>query len=77
MITTLSISGMNCQHCVAAVTRAIQAVPGVDSVTVDLAGARASIAGDSPAAPLIAAVVAAGYGAEAASDSATGSSVPT
>ena len=32
MTTEIEISGMNCQHCVAAVTRALEAVPGVTAV---------------------------------------------
>ena len=32
----LKIEGMMCQHCVAHVTKALQAIDGVSSVTVDL-----------------------------------------
>ena len=34
MTKTISIEGMHCQHCVAAVNEALQAVPGVTSVAV-------------------------------------------
>ncbi|MBK5966955.1 heavy metal transport/detoxification protein [Thiocystis minor] len=64
MTIELNISGLNCQHCVNAVTEAIQAVPGVESVEVDLARGLARIAGPADANALIAAVIAAGYGAE-------------
>ncbi|AFL76374.1 CopZ family metallochaperone [Thiocystis violascens] len=68
MTIELKISGMSCQHCVKAVTEAIQAVPGVESVEVDLARGVARVAGpaDADANALIAAVIAAGYGAEPA-----------
>jgi len=32
----LKVSGMTCAHCVAAVTRAVQAVPSVERVAVNL-----------------------------------------
>lgn len=34
--TTLQIEGMTCQGCVQSVTRVLQALPGVQSVTVSL-----------------------------------------
>lgn len=64
MIQTLIISGMNCQHCVRAVSDALSAVEGVDSVEVDLDAGCAKVEGRADAAALIAAVVAAGYAAE-------------
>ena len=39
----LQVTGMSCGHCVAAVTRALKAVPGVTAVTVDLAGKSATL----------------------------------
>lgn len=62
----LSISGMNCQHCVDKIERAIKAVPGVVSVDVDLAARSADVqlsASQSGGEDLVAAVVNAGYGA--------------
>ena len=32
----LQVTGMTCEHCVTAVTRAVKAVPSVEGVTVDL-----------------------------------------
>ena len=32
----LKVSGMTCGHCVAAVTRAVKAVPSVEGVAVDM-----------------------------------------
>lgn len=34
--STYSVPGMSCDHCVAAVTKEVSAVPGVDTVDVDL-----------------------------------------
>lgn len=62
----LSVSGMNCQHCVDKIERAIKAVPGVVNVEVDLAARSADVqmsASQSEAEDLVAAVVNAGYGA--------------
>jgi copper chaperone CopZ len=39
MKTTLSIAGMSCSHCVAAVTRALKDVPGVDVEQVTIGSA--------------------------------------
>ncbi len=40
---TVAVEGMTCDGCVRSVTRAVSALPGVESVTVDLAGRRASV----------------------------------
>ncbi|MEW6428477.1 MAG: heavy metal-associated domain-containing protein [Thermodesulfobacteriota bacterium] len=42
---TLKIPGMSCQHCVASITKALQAVKGVTEVSVDLARKEATYAG--------------------------------
>jgi len=62
-IQTLKISGMTCAHCAQAVTRSLQAVPGVASVEVDLAQAMARVTGEADPARLIKAVQDEGYGA--------------
>ena len=60
--TELSIKGMTCMHCVAAVEKALAAVDGVEEVVkVDLDSGRARVRGDAPAEALIAAVKEAGY----------------
>lgn len=41
--TTVTVSGMTCQHCVASVTEELQEVDGVQDVQVDLVAG-----GDSP-----------------------------
>ena len=45
MTKTISIEGMHCQHCVAAVNEALQAVPGVISVAVSLESNNAVVEG--------------------------------
>jgi len=61
----LKVTGMNCQHCVRAVEEALQAVAGVSGIDrVDLDSGRALIQGDASPQALLAAVEAAGYGAE-------------
>ncbi len=59
----LPISGMTCASCVGRVERALNKVPGVQSVSVNLANERAhvEVAGQMDAAVLIAAVEKAGY----------------
>jgi Cu+-exporting ATPase len=44
--TTLSVGGMSCQHCVAAVTKAVSALPGVSNVKVDLEAGKADLTYD-------------------------------
>ena len=59
----LVIEGMTCASCVGRVERALKAVPGVQSASVNLATERASVQGDAAldAGALIAAVARAGY----------------
>lgn len=59
--TELQITGMTCRHCVMAVTRALEDVPGVTGVEVSLEPGHAIVSG--PAAPelLIRAVEQEGY----------------
>lgn len=35
-ITTFSVSGLTCSHCVGAVSKELRALPGVTGVTIDL-----------------------------------------
>jgi len=37
----IKIKGMSCQHCVMAVTKALEEIEGIENVTVDLAGGEA------------------------------------
>jgi copper chaperone len=59
--TTLKVTGMTCNHCVMAVTKALQKVPGVESADVSLAKAQAVVQGSADAQALIAAVKEEGY----------------
>ena len=49
--TTYTVSGMTCEHCAASVKEEISAIPGVESVTVDLESG--SVAPASPMMPLM------------------------
>ena len=53
MKKTFQIEGMVCEHCAAAVKGAIASVPGVGSVSVDLAGKRAEVECDDAAVATI------------------------
>ncbi len=61
MKTVVEIEGMMCQHCVAHVTKALSAVPGVESVEVSLEEKQAAVTGTASQEALTAAVVDAGY----------------
>ena len=63
--TTYVVEGMTCGHCVAAVTKEIEAIVGVDHVEVSLDAGRATVTGAVPAEAVLAAVVEAGYTARA------------
>lgn len=62
-ISTYTVVGMTCGHCVRAVTEELGAVPGVAEVDVDLASGHVTLTGDEPPprADVAAAVIAAGY----------------
>jgi Cu+-exporting ATPase len=67
----LQIEGMTCASCVGRVEKALAAVPGVRSASVNLATERAEISGvGMDAGALVAAVERAGYGARIAADDA-------
>src|SRR5271170_3887141 len=60
---TLSISGLTCASCAGRVEKALKAVPGVTSASVNLATERASVEGAAlRRSHLVAAVRRAGYG---------------
>jgi copper chaperone len=64
----LEVQGMTCWACVKHVTKALQSVPGVGHVEVNLANGRARVQGDLPsgAQPLIAALASEDYPAQLA-----------
>ncbi|AGF78822.1 copper chaperone [Desulfocapsa sulfexigens DSM 10523] len=45
-MTTVSIKGMSCPHCVASVTKALQAIPGISNIEVNLEKNEATYRGD-------------------------------
>lgn len=59
----LSIGGMSCAGCVAAVEKALRGVPGVDEASVNFAEHTAQVSGGADSATLIQAVKDAGYDA--------------
>jgi len=64
---TLRIGGMSCNHCVHAVTRALEGVEGVSRAQVELGSGRAVVEYDEArtgVAELVAAVQEEGYSAE-------------
>ncbi len=65
--TELKIEGMSCENCVAHVTKALQAVPGVQSAEVQLEAGRAHVRHENADVPaMLAAIDDAGYEAEVA-----------
>src|SRR3954447_14616683 len=62
---TLEVTGMTCGGCVAAVERIIKATDRKAAVKVDLASGRVEADTATPAAALVTAIEAAGYGAKA------------
>jgi copper chaperone len=60
-ITQIEISGMTCQHCVNAVTRALRALPGVEAVQVRLAPGQATVSGSAQVGQLLQAIETEGY----------------
>jgi copper ion binding protein len=61
--TTVTVQGMTCGHCVAAVEQEVGRIPGVTGVEVDLATGAVVIASEAPvdAGAIAAAVDEAGY----------------
>jgi len=62
-ITTITVTGMTCGHCVAAVTEEVEKIDGVSDVAIDLGTGSVAITSDAPLddADLSAAVDVAGY----------------
>lgn len=61
MSMVLEVRGMSCGHCVAAITSAVTALPGVIDVDVDLAGSLVRIGGTPSPASVSEAIEDAGY----------------
>jgi copper chaperone len=60
----LKISGMTCEHCVRAVTKALKGVAGVTGAEVTLQPGQAIVHGEAGPSDLISAVTNEGYEAE-------------
>ena len=61
METTLKISGMTCNHCVMAVSKALKEVAGVEKVEVSLERGEAKVSGAALRERLVAVVKEEGY----------------
>jgi len=61
MSLVLEVRGLSCAHCVATVTSAVSALPGVTGVEVDLAGGVVRVDGTPDATAVGAAIDDAGY----------------
>ncbi|CAM3661031.1 heavy-metal-associated domain-containing protein [Polaromonas hydrogenivorans] len=74
-IIDLQVEGMSCGSCVKHVTQALQPLPGVSGVEVDLASGRVRVSGELAQGgdSLVAALAAAGYPAKLATGSSTSS----
>ncbi|WP_277425531.1 CopZ family metallochaperone [Deinococcus psychrotolerans] len=59
--TELMVTGMTCAHCQSAVTRALEGVPGVKEVSVDLSSGLARVRGEADRQALLDAVEEEGY----------------
>ena len=64
-MSSITVSGMMCQHCLNAVTKAMEAVPGSGNVKVDLSSGVAEWDGSASVQSMIDAVTAQGYTAKA------------
>ena len=62
--TRLKITGMTCEHCVRAVTKALEGVPGVEKADVTLEPGEAVVHGKTDTTALITVVEEEGYKAE-------------
>jgi copper chaperone len=58
----LTVTGMSCDHCVRAVTRAVRGVPGAGPVAVDLDRGTVAVHGDPDPQAVRAAIAGEGYG---------------
>lgn len=60
-MTTYTVTGMTCGHCVASVTEEVTALPGVLDVQVDLDGGLLTVTGEATSEEVRGAVQEAGY----------------
>jgi copper chaperone len=50
-MTTIKVEGMSCKHCVAAVTKALEGIEGLERISVDLEKGEASFDEKKPVDP--------------------------
>lgn len=50
---SITVKGMTCNHCRMSVTKALEALPGVSKVNVDLLSGKASYEADPPLDPAV------------------------
>lgn len=60
-MATVKIEGMSCQHCVASVKDALEKIPGVSAVTVELDKKQAQYKGEVDAEAVKAAIIGIGF----------------
>ncbi|MGE2717460.1 heavy-metal-associated domain-containing protein [Mycolicibacterium litorale] len=61
MSLKLEVDGMSCAHCVASITKAVEPLPGVTCVAVDLDAAVVTVTGEPDEAAVVAAIEDCGY----------------
>ena len=61
MSLLLSVDGMSCDHCVASISKAVGALPGVTGVTVDLSAKEVTVSGDADENQVVDAIEDCGY----------------
>ena len=61
MDIVLNVEGMSCDHCVSAITAAVQPLPGVTRVDVDLAAGTVTVSGTPDRTGVTAAIEDCGY----------------
>jgi copper chaperone CopZ len=59
--TEIKVTGMSCEHCVAAVGKAARSVPGVTDALVDLKAGTVKVQGAFERTQVVEAIKAAGY----------------
>lgn len=63
-MTLLSIPDMNCGHCKASVTEALSAVPGTQTISVDLTKRQVEVTGSPSPESLLVALLEVGFPAQ-------------
>ncbi|WP_422745691.1 heavy-metal-associated domain-containing protein [Mycobacterium sp. WMMD1722] len=61
MTLRLEVDGMSCQHCIASITAAVEAIPGVTAVQVDLPTKAVTVSGEPDQHRVVDAIEDCGY----------------